>query len=139
MISFGVPAGTRMPCQLSPTTPGKPPSAVVGTSGSDRERAALVTARPRSLPSTTCCAAAADVLDEELLAGAVRNFLGQQTRHHIGRPAGRIGNDHAHRPIRIALRTRDARCGRESGGTCCETEKSAAIKFHRAVLSMAGS
>src|SRR5262245_13213316 len=57
MTSRGVPAGTTTPCQLSPAMPGKPASAVVGTSGSDRERALLVTASPRSLPSITCCAA----------------------------------------------------------------------------------
>src|SRR3954463_6496022 len=46
-----------MPCQLSPLTAGYPISAVVGTSGRALERALLVTARPLSLPSITCCAA----------------------------------------------------------------------------------
>ena len=54
-------------------------------------------------------AAAAHVLDIELLADMLRQLLCKQAGDHIGRTAGRVGNDHAHRSIGITLRPCDAR------------------------------
>ena len=54
MTSFGVPAGTMMPNQLSAAKPVRPPSETVGRSGSTGERREEATAMPRSLPARTC-------------------------------------------------------------------------------------
>ena len=54
MISFGVPFGATNPnhdCTSKPATPASP---IVGTSGAEGERCALVTANARSLPAFTC-------------------------------------------------------------------------------------
>ena len=52
-MAGGVPAGRKMPIQVSSSTPGKPDSAKVGTSGSAATRVALDTASARSLPDLT--------------------------------------------------------------------------------------
>lgn len=53
MASGGVPAGANRPTQASSSKPGRPASAVVGTSGSMGWRVLLVTARALSLPVCT--------------------------------------------------------------------------------------
>jgi len=58
---------------------------------------------------TNIAAAAAHVLDEELLSKMLRQPLREQARDHIGRAARRVGNDHAHRAIGIALRRGELR------------------------------
>ena len=50
-MSSGVPAGAAMPHQLDAMKPGKPDSAMVGTSGSIGMRCSVATARAVSLPS----------------------------------------------------------------------------------------
>jgi len=52
--SAGRPAGAKTPCQPVMTTPGRPASARVGTSGSAAMRFSPVTAMARSLPSLIC-------------------------------------------------------------------------------------
>src|SRR5215831_15459532 len=47
------------------------------------------------------------VLDKELLAESLRKPLRYQARDDVGRAAGRISDDDAHRPRRIGLRPRD--------------------------------
>src|SRR5215470_1732337 len=54
MMSFGVPAGTRTPTQLSPSISPWPASVMVGTSGRLGERVLLVTASARNLPALIC-------------------------------------------------------------------------------------
>ncbi|MNV94695.1 hypothetical protein D3C71_1895130 [compost metagenome] len=54
MTVFGVPLGAKMPNHEPASNPGKPFSATAGTSGSERERLALVTASARSLPAWMC-------------------------------------------------------------------------------------
>ena len=57
-ISFGVPAGTSTPTQPSPSMPGKPAAAMVGTSGidddgllaEDRQHAQLAVSAPAAPP-----------------------------------------------------------------------------------------
>ena len=51
MIGAGVPAGASTPSQLSPTTPAKPCSTKVGTSGKISERSVDVVASALSLPA----------------------------------------------------------------------------------------
>ncbi len=48
--SFGVPAGANTPYHVDISSPGKPASASVGTSGSSGERLGVITASGRSLP-----------------------------------------------------------------------------------------
>src|SRR5262249_26303427 len=47
-------------------------------------------------------ARAGEVLDEEILPELLREVLCHQPRHYVGRPAGRVGDDHAHLPRRVA-------------------------------------
>src|SRR4051812_42542746 len=54
MIGFGVLAGASMLCQLVISNPGNPDSAIVGISGTMRERRGVVTASPRSFPALIC-------------------------------------------------------------------------------------
>src|SRR5262245_24404450 len=54
IISLGVRAGTSTPTQPSPSTSGQPASAMVGASGSPRDRLLLRIASARNLPSLTC-------------------------------------------------------------------------------------
>ncbi|KAG0917341.1 hypothetical protein G6F32_016461 [Rhizopus arrhizus] len=53
-ISGGVPAGAKRPNQAATSKPSTPDSAMVGISGAKGTRAAVVTARPVSLPARTC-------------------------------------------------------------------------------------
>ena len=50
-MSFGVPAGTTKPTNLSPSIAGKPASVMVATSGRIAVRFRLDTASARNLPS----------------------------------------------------------------------------------------
>ena len=53
MISLGVPFGATSPNQDCTSNPASPASPIVGTSGADGERCALVTASARNLPAFT--------------------------------------------------------------------------------------
>ncbi|MNV76109.1 hypothetical protein D3C71_1694430 [compost metagenome] len=52
-MSLGVPAGAANPNQVTASKPGKPRSAMVGTSGISGTRCAEVTASARILPLRT--------------------------------------------------------------------------------------
>ena len=54
-ISGGVPAGANRPFHIVTSYPGRPASAIVGTSGAAAVRVAPVTAMAVSLPIFTCC------------------------------------------------------------------------------------
>src|SRR5712691_5854596 len=54
MIGFGVPAGAINPPQPGITNSRKPESAMVGSDGSNSERCAVLTARPRRAPDSIC-------------------------------------------------------------------------------------
>jgi hypothetical protein len=74
---------------------------------------------------------AADILDVELLLSQMlRQSLCDQAAEHVGRPARRVGNDHAHGARWIALRRRDAR-GEWSGEGSAGKRQEAAAKQHR--------
>ena len=49
-----MPAGVYSIVHVNTSNPGHPSSAIVGTSGSDGSRVAVVTASARSLPAFTC-------------------------------------------------------------------------------------
>ena len=63
-------------------------------------------------------ARAGEIFDKEILAKTFGEVLRDETRHHVGGAAGRVGDDDADLPRRIAWR-RPARrilgmaCGRE--------------------------
>ena len=78
---------------------------------------------------------AAYVFDVELFARALRKLLRNQTSDHVGWTAGRVGDDHAHRSVGIALRNSGMRCRGENGSRHCQMQKSTALKFHLASLS----
>ncbi len=59
----GVPAGATTACQEAPSTPGKPISGVVGTSGSSDERSVAVITSALSRPAFTCGRKAGMVLN----------------------------------------------------------------------------
>ena len=54
--SPGVALGTIRPNGVVASRPGRPASAMVGTSGSRRKRSVVPIARPRSLPAVTAAA-----------------------------------------------------------------------------------
>src|SRR5215475_14835983 len=73
---------------------------------------------------------ARSVLDDELLAKSLRQYLTYEARDDVRRTTGRKADDDAHRPRRIGLRPRDARDGGQHGSPCCEMQKPTAGKFH---------
>ena len=75
-------------------------------------------------------AGARAILDDELLAKALRQPLADQSRSNVGRCAGRKAADDAHRPRRIGLRERDPRDRWQRGSACCQMQKSSTGKFH---------
>ena len=88
-ISAEKPAGPASRNQLEATAPGKPPSTMVGTSGTEEMRVSLVTARPRMLPPRTPPVWAPTVFQQRGRAAAQHRLLG------IGRAAeGRVQQFH---------------------------------------------
>ena len=77
----------------------------------DHEQGVAIGRHPCHSAHGDIAAAAAHVLDVELLAHTLRQLLREQAGDHIGRTAGRVGNDHAHGSVGIALRPRYAREG----------------------------
>src|SRR5262249_46219966 len=70
----------------------------------------------------------------ELFSKTLGQLLCDEASEYVGRTAGRKRNDDAHWPRRIGLRPRDARHGRERGGTGCQMQKSPTVgKFHCAL------
>ena len=55
------------------------------------------------------------IVDNKLLAEALRQPLRDQACDGVGRPASGVADDDAHRPRRIGLRLREARHGRQRG------------------------
>ncbi len=86
----------------------------------DVERVA-VGRRARDALACDVCAAAADVLDDEVLAELGGEFRRKLARHQVGRPAGRVGHDDGDGPRRIGLRLRGrgAEQHRQSDGENC--------------------
>ena len=70
--------------------------------GAHRQRVAVGGARAAA--SFRCCRPRRAVLDEEVLAQALRELLGDVARRDIGALPGLIGDDDAHGLVRIALR-----------------------------------
>ena len=59
-----------------------------------------------AMPAPMAPPCAGQIFDVELLAEVLRHFLRHYTRDQIGRAAGRIGYDDAHRAGRIVGRSR---------------------------------
>ena len=74
-------------------------------------------------------AATRPVIDNKLLAEAIRQPLTQQTGNDVGRSAGSEWDDPAHRPRRIGLRPRDPRHGRQRGSDRGQMQEFAAGKL----------
>src|SRR5215475_4207856 len=73
---------------------------------------------------------ARSVLDDELLAKSLRQYLTYEARDDVRRTTGRKADDDAHRPRRIGLRPSSARHGRERGSARGQMQKISAGKFH---------
>jgi len=63
-----------------------------------------------------------------LLAEPLRQPLTDQARRDVTCAARGKANDDPHRPRRIRLRPRDARCGRQRGRARCEMQKISAAE-----------
>ena len=83
-------------------------------SNDDEERMA-VRSGARDRFDRDIAAAARPVLDNERPAEPVGEPWRDQARDNVDTAAGRTGYNQPHRPRRIGLRPRDARCGRERG------------------------
>ena len=66
--------------------------------GHDLQQRIAIRGRPRDRLGADVAAGAGAVLDDELLAEAVRQPLTHQARLDVGRPAGGKADDDAHRP-----------------------------------------
>ena len=89
----------------------------------DEQRVA-VGRRARDALAGDVGAAAADVLDDEVLAELGRELGRDLPRHLVGRAAGRIGHDDGDRPRRIGLRVRGG-----DASECCERDREN-MSFH---------
>ncbi len=99
--------------------------------GAKREQDGVAVGRRlRHLTGADIAARAGDVLDVELLAERLGEFLRHEAREGVGHPAGRKSDDRAHRTRRIGLCPRDPRNGRQRSSTCCQVQKFAAGKSH---------
>ena len=79
------------------------------------------------------------VVDNELLAEAVRKPLAHDARDDVGRIPGRKADDHAHGPRRISLRGGDARKSGRHGGARRQPQETTSRKFHGHPLLAAGA
>src|SRR5262249_60680432 len=75
-------------------------------------------------------AAPRPVVDNKLLAEALRQRLTYQAREDVARTRRSEGHDQMHRPRRIGLRPRDPRYGWQRGSASGELQKFPAGKFH---------
>src|SRR6516162_11618137 len=75
------------------------------------------------------------VLDDDLLAEALRQPLTDQACNNVGPATGGVPDDDTDRMRRIGLRPRDPRCGREHGNARGQMQKLPSVgKFHGALL-----
>jgi hypothetical protein len=81
-------------------------------------------------------AGAGSVVDDELLAEALRQPLADEARIDVVRPTGGEADDNTHRSRRIALRPSDPRHDRHSSRTRGQVQKPAAGKFHDGPLAL---
>jgi hypothetical protein len=70
------------------------------------------------------------MLDNERLPEPLRQPLTNDTRMNVGRAAGRIADDDAHRPRRIGLCACNLRDSRQRGSARGQMQKSTTGKFH---------
>src|SRR5262249_30436724 len=75
-------------------------------------------------------ACARPVLDDELLAEALRQPLAHQAREDVSRAAWSNADDDMHRLRRIGLRPSQARNGRQRSSARNQMQKISAGKFH---------
>ena len=97
-----------------------------------RERIA-VRRRLHDLLHRDVAARARPIVDDELLAEALRQPLADEARIDVVRAAGGKTDHDAHGPRRITLRARHVRRGRERRGAGDERQKSATGEFHAAL------
>ena len=88
------------------------------------EQGVAVGRRARDALAGDVGAAAADVLDDEVLAELGRELRADLPRHLVGRAARRIGHDDGDRPRRIGLRVCDG-----DASECCERDREN-MSFH---------
>ena len=100
--------------------------------GHDLQQSVAVRCCPGDRLGADVTAGAGAILDDELLAEAIRQPLTHQARLDVGGPAGGKADDDAHRPRRIGLRPRHAGHGRQRGCARGQLQKCAAGKFHDA-------
>src|SRR5262245_52028033 len=84
--------------------------------------------------NTDITTASRTVLNEELLAEALRQPLTDQARSDVVRTTGGKGDDDSHRPRRIGLRSCNARHGRQRHSARYQMQKISTGKFHNIPL-----
>src|SRR5580692_625735 len=98
--------------------------------GSREQQRVAVGGRMRDRGGADIGAGAAAVLDDDLLADALRQRLSDEARNDVEGAAGRNRDDQMHRPRRIGLRAGDTGQRRKRGDAGCQTQKSTAGKLH---------
>ena len=84
-------------------------------------------------------ARAGPVLNDALLAEAIRQPLCHQAPYKVRRTTGRGPDDDAYRPRRVGLRPRDPRQGWQRGSARCQMQKLPSVeKFHGFASSGSG-
>src|SRR5713226_7988814 len=101
-------------------------------STTDNEESIAVCGCPHDRLNTDIAASARTILNEELLAEALRQQLTYQARRDVVHATGGKGDNDACRPCRKGLRPRDARDCRQRGSARGQIQKSTAGKFHGA-------
>src|SRR5262249_31186057 len=97
--------------------------AVNNISRADGEYCVAIWQRTHDCLSSDIAASARPVLNDELLTKPLGEPLTYYARDDVNRLARGKSDDNAHRPRRIALRSRDARDSRENGGARCQMQK----------------
>ena len=90
---------------------------------SDQKERIAVRGRAHDRLGADIAAGTRPVVDDELLAEPLRQPLTDQARDDVGRAAGGIANNDAHRPRRIGLRPCEARHGRQRGSARGQMQK----------------
>src|SRR5215510_11842745 len=94
----------------------------------DGEQRVAIWRRTHDGLSSDIAAGTPPVLNDELLTELLGEPLTYHARDDVNRLARGKSDDDAHRPRRIALRSRDARDSRENGGARCQMQKISAGK-----------
>ena len=102
----------------------------------DEQRVA-VGRRARDALAGDVGAAAADVLDDEVLAELGRELRRDLARHLVGRPAGRVGHDDGDGPRRIGLRLRGRNAGESRDNATARHEPCPCLPPKRATVVVA--